>query len=203
MSYETLKDRVADWLNRGDLESQIETFIEFAEAHFNRRLRTRQMLNRTALPLNGELVDLPSDYAEWRSLAVETSNGPLPLTYVSPDRANLLQTTETGTPIYFTVEGDEIRLIPAPAESLEGTLLYYTQIPALSDSATTNWLLTGHPDIYLYGTLLEAAPFLRDDERIPVWEATLNKRISDLTAASVRSEYGSGPLAAKIKKGFD
>src|SRR5690606_23228071 len=126
MSYAILKERVADWLNRTDLESQIETFITFAEAHFNRRLRTRQMLNTTTLALDGALVNVPDDYAEWRALAVDTPSGFVPLTYVTPDRANLLHEVDTGIPTYFTVEGGQFRLIPTPSETFEGRLLYYT-----------------------------------------------------------------------------
>jgi hypothetical protein len=58
-------------------------------------------------------------------------------------------------------------------------------IVALSDSATSNWLLTLSPDIYLYATLVELSPFLIEDDRVPLWEAELQKRLEDL-AGNVR-----------------
>lgn len=57
-----------------------------------------------------------------------------------------------------------------------------------------NWLLTAHPDIYLYGTLVEAAPFLKDDARVPVWEARLQDAIESLSG-SVRLDPNRTALA--------
>lgn len=203
MTYETLQDRVESWLDRSDMTDVIPSLIELAEASLNRRLRTRQMLTRAEPTLDQELVELPDDYEEWRSFAYEGADGFVPLNYITPDRANLLHYDETGAPMHFTVEGSELRLLPAPDDVYTGRLLYYASIPPLSDTVTTNWLLTAAPDVYLYATLLEAAPYLRDDERVATWAALLERRISDLTAASVRSEVGGGPLAPRQRKGFD
>lgn len=57
-----------------------------------------------------------------------------------------------------------------------------------------NWLLTGHPDIYFYGTLVECAPYLKDDARIPVWESRLQDAVASL-AGSVRLDPNRTALA--------
>lgn len=57
-----------------------------------------------------------------------------------------------------------------------------------------NWLLTAHPDIYYYGALVESAPYLHDDERLPMWEALLEERIADLNG-SVRRDPARTALA--------
>lgn len=203
MTYETLKSEVADWLNRGDLTAVIPTFIRNAETTLGRRLRVRQMLTTTNLTVADEYEALPTDYKEWRALSITTADGPIPMRYVTPDRANLLQTATPDQPAYFTVEGTDLRFVPSPDASYAGRLLYYAALPALSADVSTNWLLDEAPDIYLYATLMEAAPYLRDDERVPLWEKMLEARIADLTADSKRSEMGAGPLVAVPPKGFD
>lgn len=203
MTYTELKTQVADWLNRTDLTAVIPSFVSLAEKALARRLRVRQMLTATTLDVNAELVALPDDYAEWRALALSTSNGPMPVRYVTPDRANLLMPPETDQPAYFSVEGTSLRFIPAPDQDYTARLLYYATLPVLSADVTTNWLLEEAPDVYLYATLIEAAPYLRDDERVPVWREQLERRVTDFVAASERSQTGGGPLMALPPRGFD
>ena len=57
-------------------------------------------------------------------------------------------------------------------------MLYYKTFTALSDSATTNDMLTNNPNVYLYGTLLEAEPFIMNDQRIPVWLGAFAKAMA-------------------------
>ena len=66
----------------------------------------------------------------------------------------------------------------------------FQRVPALSDSAPTNWLLEDHRDIYRLAALAESAPYLKDDERLVVWETQLDRRLEDL---HVHTEYESSP----------
>jgi len=74
---------------------------------------------------------------------------------------------------------------------------YYAKIPALSDDAPTNWLLTDGPDIYLYGSLLEAEPYLKNDPRIETWRGLLQVALTDIQAASDRAKYSGGTLVIR------
>jgi hypothetical protein len=58
-----------------------------------------------------------------------------------------------------------------------------TSVIPLSASVTTNWLVTNYPDIYLFGSLVEAAPYLKDDGRVVVWESELQKRLDELSGS--------------------
>ena len=83
--------------------------------------------------------------------------------------------------------GTEIEVYPSPDTSYTGEIIYYSKVPALSDSNTTNWLLTLSPDIYLYGTLIQSAPYLRDDERTAVWATLYTRMVSDMNVSDERS----------------
>lgn len=76
--------------------------------------------------------------------------------------------------------------------------MYYEQIPALSDSNTSNWLLDAAPDAYLYGSLLQAAPYLAEDERIQVWSTLYAGAVLSLNTSSDRTRQSSGNLRMKV-----
>jgi hypothetical protein len=67
------------------------------------------------------------------------------------------------------------------AEAL--AILYWQRIPPLSEETPSNWLLTKHPDIYLYGSLSMGEAFLKDDPRLPLWGAALERAVEDLRKA--------------------
>ena len=66
---------------------------------------------------------------------------------------------------------------------------------ALSDALPTNTVLDTAPDVYLYGALVESAPYLKDDERLPVWEQRFLSAISELQEARERTEWPNTPIA--------
>ena len=59
---------------------------------------------------------------------------------------------------------------PTPDQNYPAEIMYYELPPLLSDTQQTNWLTEYAPQLILYGALLEATPFLKNDERIPVWK---------------------------------
>jgi hypothetical protein len=77
--------------------------------------------------------------------------------------------------------------------------MYYAQIPSLSVSNTTNWLLTEAPDVYLYATLIQSAPYLKEDERIGTWAGIYQRLLADLKVSDERARIGSSKLVARIR----
>jgi len=194
MNYTDLKSSVADFLNREDLTSVIPTFIQLCEADLNRSVRHRSMLVRATAALDTHFTTLPDDYLEAKNIQLNTS----PVTslkYVTMEHADLLRQSYTsGKPKYYTLVGDTIEVVPPPDAEYTVELVYYGAIPSLSDSNVSNWLLTTYPDVYLYGTLMQSAPYLKDDERIPVWGQLYRQFISDLNASSDRAEVSGAHL---------
>lgn len=64
---------------------------------------------------------------------------------------------------------------PTPDADYPFEILYYELPPLLDDSVQSNWLTEYAPQLLLYGTLLEATPFLKNDERIPVWQSMYDR----------------------------
>lgn len=198
-TYSELQTAVANWLNRQDLTSRIPEFIALAEAHLNRRLRVLQMESRDSGTSSDGSVPVPSDWLETRTLRLASpTTGQQLLEYVGEQEWDEYEAQGlTGTTRYYTIINGEFQVLPAPTESLTYILRYYAKIPALSDSNTTNWLLTKSPDLYLYATLLAAEAYLKDDERLPIWKGIQDELIEAMTLESERAKRSTTRLVAR------
>jgi hypothetical protein len=200
-NYSTLQTTVADYLNRQDLTAYIPTFIQLAEADMNTRLRTREMIVRATTTNDDEFVRLPIDFLE--SINLQLTDGQSPLRFVTLDEADIINKRQTYTaPTFYSLMNGAIELVPPPAtgDDVEIEMVYYGKITALSDSNTSNWLLLKAPDVYLYGALVHAAPFLMDDQRISVFGSFYSQRIEALNDESQKSLHSGSPLVARTRR---
>lgn len=198
MSIKTLTElqtAVENWLNRADLTDRIPEFIALAEATFNRILRVQDMIKREGITFSGdEGTDVPDDWLETYSLRIDTNPVVLP-EYLRPQDFHLIQSSKTdGLPRYFTILNRELVVYPRAGDSVTGEHVYYSRIPALTTQAPTNWLLSSHPDIYLFGALLQAEPYLKNDERVQIWAAMFKGTTDSLAMASERAMRPTGGL---------
>jgi hypothetical protein len=178
-TYAELKAAAADWLNRQDMASVIADSVTLFEGAANSVLRSTRMIGDDAITASTRRVAVPADFIEPVYLQ---ANGDTtrPLEQVSPEQIVQIRRrlATTGTPRSFSVIGRYIELAPAPAVSTLYDLVYYQTIPALSDDNTSNWLLANHPDIYLYGTLLQAAVWMKDQDRIKLYADMMAQNLS-------------------------
>ena len=199
-----LHTAVANWLNRSDLTDRIPEFISLAEASFNRNLRVRDMLVRSTASVTSQYITIPTDFLEMLNIELTSTSPPKRLVYITSDRSDDYreqQNNQAGTPDYYTIEGNSIQLLPTPSASVTVQLNYYQKIPALSslgDSAN-NWLLLAHPDIYLYSTLMQASPFLMDQESTQLWDGLLARSMQELQVSDEKSRYSGGTLNMRPK----
>jgi hypothetical protein len=199
-SYSELQSAIADWLLRDDLTTVIPSFISLAEAKFNRRLRDYRMVKRADAEIDTGYFAVPADWLQNIRFHLKTT----PITtleYVTPDQASeeRIGYAQAGTPKFFTMIGKQFQVVPAPSGTLDGELTYYSKIPALSGSNTTNWLLDIAPDAYLYGALMEAAPYLDDQEKLQVWSGLLEQSMQALRVEHQRAALGSSSLRMRAK----
>jgi hypothetical protein len=199
-TYAELKTSVGDWLNRSDLTTAIPDFISLAEAQIERNLRTRQMIVRSTASLTTEYSAVPDDFLEAKTFKLDTSP-PTALQFETIDSMDNLSVvyTSSGKPAYFSVVGNQFRFIPTPDTTYTGELTYYAKLSKLSSTNTSNWLLTAAPDIYLYGALMQAAPYLQDDARITVWAALYKNGLEELKLSDDRGSTSGGVLVTRAR----
>tara|TARA_R100001015_G_C4627980_1_gene187858 strand:- start:526 stop:1203 length:678 start_codon:yes stop_codon:yes gene_type:complete len=162
-TYSELKTAIANWLNRSDLTSEIsDDFIKLVESEFNSKLRINKMITtNSSFTIDSETETLPTGFLQVRDFFIVSGSSKKPLTYMSPSQMDDVRGgSTTGTPIVYTIIGDNFRFAPAPDTTYTATINYYKSFDALSNSNTTNHILTTHPALYLYGSLYHAANFL-------------------------------------------
>ncbi len=170
-TFSELKTAVANWLDRSDLTDRIPEFIALAEARHRRDFKIRRMETRvTANTIaDTEFYTLPDNYVAMRNIQLNTSTK-TPLEYLTPEQMDRVRGgSTTGKPKAYSIIGNTFQLRPIPDSVYEIEMLYYKYFTGLSDSNTTNDMLTYHPDAYLYAVLLEAEPYLQNDKRIALW----------------------------------
>ena len=199
-----LHTAVANWLNRSDLTDRIPEFIALAEASFNRVLRTRDMLTRATTTTDAQYVALPSDFQEMLNVELTSTDPPRRLLYATSDRSDDYReqkSNKTGIPVHYTIEGQTLQLNPTPDVSYTIQMNYYQDIPALASQADSgnNHLLLSNPDCYLYGTLMQASPFLMDPQSAQMWDGLLARSMEELRISDDKSRYAGGTLTMRPK----
>jgi hypothetical protein len=203
-NYSELNIAVANWLDRDDLTSRIPEFIALCEARFNRLLRIRAMeYKQTASTVSGQRnLALPTGFIQMRNLQMNET--PIvPMQYVTPEIYDRLYgSTLTGTPQMYTIIADEIQLGPIPGSVLTIEMLFYKKFDALTDSATTNWMIINAPDVYLYGCLLEAEPFIMNDARVQIWATAFKQAITDMQEQDNKDRHSGSALRVMNTSGY-
>lgn len=204
-TYTALQSEIADYLARDDLTAKIPSFIALAEAKFNRVLVCKDMEQRSTATLNlasaePEFLSLPSDYQAMRRLRITSIASKPRLEFATQaflDDKRFSSGNITGQPRWFTVLGTELELFPTPDAAYTLEMVYRKAIPPLANNAA-NWLLLAHPDAYLYGALIEAEPYMKNDGRISTWAQALSSVIDQINSVSQIAAFNAGPLAMQL-----
>lgn len=198
VNYRGLVESVQRWLNRTDLQEDVPDFIRLAEARF-RRVLVMPDMETTVTLAPAASVPLPADFDSMRSLGIPGSHA---MDQLSP--ADFLaipmgpnNQPARGQPAKFMIASGVMQFWPVPDKAYAAQMTYRANIPSLGPSQDSNWLLAKHPDVYLYGTILQAEAFGWNDERVPIIKAALDEAIGEVMQAGTRQRYGSGPLTMK------
>lgn len=190
--YATLQAAVADFLNRTSLTEQVKVFIQLAEDEFRIDPRLRKLQDAVTFSITQDNVTMPTDMVTPESWYHDSDTRRGEIEIVSAGDLARLKSTygTTGVPQFAALIGGKAKFAPAPDGTYSTKLTYWRYPLMLSDTQTTNWLIDDHPAIYLYGALMQAAPFLKDDERVPVWEKMLEKNTEKLHAHTQERQFG-------------
>lgn len=186
-TYSELKAAVALWLVRSDLTARIPEFIALAEARLNRVVRKRQAetdQSLTATP-SSRTIALPATFAEALQCWIVIDGERRRLVYADPVLADA--SAVAGRPEYWGIDGATLAF-ERPCDAAYSIVLRQLGKYALSDGSPTNTLLTDAPDVYLFATLAEAGPFLRDAELASAYEAKLGRALNELNAKDARAK---------------
>ena len=200
-TYAELKASIADFLNRDDLTSVAPDFITLAEADMNRRVRHWRMEGRATAQIDTQFSALPADFGE--TITLHITSGDLAQLELLGKAEMLKQRANSndavGKPRFYAITAGEIEVFPTPDATYTSELYYYKRITSLSDSNTSNDILTFFPDAYLYGSLVHSAPYLKDDARVAVWGSIYAQTLADINSESEATKFGGSGRRMKIK----
>lgn len=189
-NYGELKTSVADWLARSDLETRIPDFISLFEAHARREYGGKVLAAKAALTTTPNVATLNITQNPRSIVYLGHDNGD-DIRQGSPQEITRM-VPQTSRPYLWTWDTNSVmRLYPTPDAEYTLTLFYSQNLTGLSVDAESNYLLTNYPDIYLYGTLLQARQFLQD-EALQVYEQKFAMLEESLKKALSRAENSSG-----------
>ena len=191
MDYNGLQAAVGDFLNRSDLYAQVPIFIALAEAKMNRRLRVRQMVVNAQAMITSEFENAPPDFLA--PISLKNAGTKTVLDCIAPDAMAWRKSQEDadpGEPLCYSVVGTSLEFSPAPDAPYIMYLIYFGQVPALSASNLSNWLLASAPDAYLYGALAQAGLHV-EDGRAQLWGELYEGALQEIEAQDRTSVYGA------------
>lgn len=185
MTFNSLQTDVRSYLERGSSAStdplvfaQIPKLINFAERRISRDLKIQgfQTVVTSTLQTGVPVYSKPDRWRETISINIGVGSGnnqrkTLFVRSYEYVREYWPNQQETEEPVFYTdYSYTNWLLAPTPDAAYPIEILYYELPALLDDNNQTNWLTEFAPNLLLYATLLEATPYLKNDERIPVWQ---------------------------------
>jgi hypothetical protein len=191
MTYDSLTSTVLQYLERQDaaVVNAIPTFITLCEFEIAQEIKTLgqlQVVNAT-MNINNPVIVKPARWRKTVSMTIDTgtSTQPVYLRKYEYLRNYWPNETQTGLPLYYAdTDYEHWYVAPTPSLAYNFEVLYYERIAPLSSTNQTNWLTQNAPNAMLYGTLLQAMPFLKNDAR-QVFQQKYTEAITSLKVEDV------------------
>lgn len=176
MTYDSLKTDIKNYAERSDdpFLSQIPRFIMLAENRIASEIRGLGLLKVVSGKMEGPVLKKPHRWRETANMMVTVNSKVVTLKERSYEfcRAFSPDMSKLGVPRFYADYGYEHWLIvPSPDSNYTFETSYYERPEPLSDINQTNWTTRYAPQLLLYASLLEAQPFLKDDERVATYQA--------------------------------
>ena len=191
MTYSEIQTRIKNYLNRSDLTSQIQDFIHFGQRKIEKVARWNGNKNRATISTSDHYITVPARLIEVINFSVTENDREYPLKKCTEDEIKKIHTdltNDTGRPVYFAIVESlsEFLVRPTPDQTYTFDISYYRYGAELSDNNTTNWITNNHPELLIYMALLEAEPYIMNDERVQVWANMAATLMEDLVGEENR-----------------
>lgn len=197
--YDTLSTAIGDYLARSDLTTFIPNFVQACEEKLLRELRLQFMETALSGTISSGVLAVPNDYLELKYAYVDKTPVQF-LERTTPENIYRKYPVRSGSEIPRLIAREAGNFIfgPFPADhSIKG--IYWAKPSLLRDDADgSNWFTTHAPDLLLYGSLMEAEAFIKDDPRLPIWQAAFLSALDRVKAQERRENASGGSLAVKL-----
>lgn len=192
-NYTDLQASVAGWLYRSDLTAVIPDFIALAEADIRTDLRLLPTVATLTTVPGQDYIDLPADWLEFVYLKYDGE----PLEYTPPDILRG-ENMHSGPFRYYSIEGRRLLLSheASLAESID--VSYHARLASLA-TTPTNWLLTDHPNVYLWRSLYYGSTYLKDVAAADGFAAKYMAEVDKLPRSEAKGRSSGSPLRIRTR----
>jgi hypothetical protein len=189
MTYDSLVDDVSTYLERTDQATlqKIPQFIMLAEQILASQMKFLGNLtvNESQMVAGDAVIQKPARWHKTVSMniVVDGKREPVLLRKYEYLRSYWPDASQTSQPEFYC-DYDYFHWLVAPTPDVPYSfeVLYYERVQPLSSANQTNWFTQFAPQAMLYGTLLQAMPFLKNDDRLPMWQAIYQQAVDMLMA---------------------
>jgi hypothetical protein len=177
LTYDSLNSSVLQYLERNDaaVVNFIPQAIALAEFEIAENIKTlgQMIVANGTMTAGNPVIQKPARWRKTVSMTLTTAIGekqPILLRKLEYLGQYWPDATATGTPLYYAdYDYDNWFVAPTPSANFAFQTLCYTRLAPLSSANQTNWLTQNAPNVMLFGTLKQTAPFLKNDARLALW----------------------------------
>lgn len=203
-NFTEISDSIISWSHRNDLNLLVPDFIALAECEMYNpspiegviakplELKQLEKTSTASTTITSRFLALPDEFASMRSSRLDILNTSDFLDYRAPNQ--LRRSDVSGRPCFFTVIGTQIEFDRVPDEVLTVEIQYFSKDTALTSAVPTNFVLTNHPTIYLYGALAQLFTHSGDDENKAKYERKFIGSVQGANQADRRARFGPSPV---------
>jgi hypothetical protein len=193
-TYADLKTEIAGFINRNDLTSMVDTFIDQCEAEMQVRVKELEFEETSTVTVTAGLATLPTGFLSARSV-VWNGDTARPLTYATPAKLDVANAASPDFVNYYTIIGDQMKF----ADDGDGTAIvtHNAKFTPLSGSATSNSILAEFPSAYLYGSLVHAATYCKDFEAAIGYKTLFEEQMRLVVQNNADRKYAGAALQVR------
>lgn len=196
-NYSDLQTSVANWLHRSDLTSIIPDLIMLAEERIFRTVRAREMETAFSEAISSGVIAVPSGYIAFKSVYLDgTPTTKLKRATVAQIYENYPTRSSDSKPKYIAREGSNFIFGPYPDSGYTVKGIYYARLTSIATSE--NALFTANPDLYLMASLCEAAPYIKEDKRVQIWEGKFAQIKADIESENDEEERSGSGMNVRV-----
>lgn len=170
--------------------NMIPSFVKMVESRFNRVLTIEDQSTRyqfpTPNPTDGR-YNLPTDFSSLQDIAIVSIASPssrVTLAMVNPEQMNTVTgMTNQSIKGWYNIIAGQLVVQPVLTDDYLLEIVYYATIDPLTAPESFNWISTNHPDLYIYGILVEINSFVKDPDATNLWEARFQSAVAEVNAA--------------------
>lgn len=195
-NYADLQSAIANWLHRSDLTSIVPDLIMLGEKRILREVRCLEMETALNVTISSGVAALPADYLDLKHAYIDgTVTQALSRCTAAQIYEQYPLRSSGGKPAFVAREGSNFIFGPYPDSSYTVKGTYYAKPTSIQSSA--NAVFVAHPDLYLFAALLEAAPYLKNDTRLTVWESKFSNVVAQIAQQEAREIASGGAMQVR------